>query len=145
MILFFKVFNCWIYVVKVIFGMTSDISRHHLIKWRLWENPRKMWFKISVKVATSSVIYGGIPLNILPILLKMKINHYHFLKLHIFKYFNLVYRLFILTGHILVETVPSSLSKSLWVWTKMLLFWWGCNLKVLVLIPSLHNGNSSVS
>ena len=31
-----------------------------------------------------------------------------FLKLHIFKYHNLVFWLFILTGHILVKTVPSS-------------------------------------
>ena len=69
-----------------------------------------MCVKINVKVATSSVNYGGFPLNILLILLKMKINNDHFLKFHIFKYHNLVFWLFILTGHILVKTVPSSLS-----------------------------------
>ena len=70
-----------------------------------------MCVKISVKVATSSVKYGGFPLKILLILLKMKINHDHFLKLQIFKYLNLVFWLFILTGHILVETVPTSLKR----------------------------------
>ena len=68
-----------------------------------------MCVKINVKVATSSVKYGGFPLKILLILLKMKINKDHFLKLHIFKYHNLIFWLFILTGHILVKTVPSSL------------------------------------
>ena len=68
-----------------------------------------MCVKINVKVATSSVKYGGFPLNILLILLKMKINNDHFFKLHIFKYHDLVFWLFILTGHILVKTLPSSL------------------------------------
>ena len=40
-----------------------------------------MCVKINVKVATSSVKYGRFPLNILPILLKMKINNDHFLEI----------------------------------------------------------------
>ena len=68
-----------------------------------------MCVKINVKVGTSSVKYGVLPLNILLILLKMRINNDHFFRLHIFKYHNLVFRLFISTGHILVKTVPSSL------------------------------------
>ena len=43
----------------------------------------------------------------------MKINYDHFLKLHIFKYLNLVFWLSILTGHILVETVPTSFNKTM--------------------------------
>ena len=69
-----------------------------------------MCVKINVKVATSSVKHRGFPLNILLILLKTKINNDHFLKLHIFKKHNLVFWLFIWTGHIFVKTVPSSLS-----------------------------------
>ena len=98
-----------------------------------------MCVKINVKVATSSVKYGGFPLNILIILLKMKMNNDHFLKLHIFKYHNLVFWLFILTRHILVKTVPSSLFTYIW---PQHLFTYGSIYSPLHTFFSLHKNSS---
>lgn len=47
-----------------------------------------MRVEISVEMATSSIKYRWFPLNILLILSIVKINNYHFFKLHILKYRN---------------------------------------------------------